>query len=503
VIVVLPRPVFRRHLAAAVGLLALTGDAFGAGFQEEPVEEAQAEDTQSEEPEVEAPQAGEPQEEVESETPLADEALALTPAVPTDSEEPRWLDALRKVPIHGLFSTTYRGRWTSGDTDNDLRAWLYLDLGDPEQDKFTGRFNGILYWDLDRQQNGQDPYYDINDTYDHSLEGRLYEAYVEAHVDGLSVARAGRVQILETPVLAWFDGAYVETEEATERDVFFGAYGGVPVHTFESSSSGDGMFGAFVGGRPWTGAKLRFDYMRFQDENYFGDHNNDLYNLGWWQTLVEGVFLEADYSRLDDSSRDVLGRVTYYDTDSDFMVQASYYELLHTQADLALEVDPFYGALLELYPYYQTRFLASKSLLEWIYLEGGTDIRRVKDGDDEGDFNRDFERYYFVTSFQDVWRDGLDFSINGDAYNSDGNDTQAWGLDATRRFDEQWEGSLGTYYSLYKYDYLDGNERDNVRTYYVKAEYDRTENLAFDLGYEFEDSFQDYQTLRVGMSWRF
>lgn len=477
----------------------LAGTALGEPLQDPVEEPAPVEEAAPVEETVPAEEPA-PVEETQREAPPVEDQAAL------EEPAPAWLDRLREIPIHGLWSNQYRARWTSDDSDHDVRSWLSLDIGDAEKHEYTGRFDGILYWDVDGRsgEDGQSTFFEITDTYDSRTDGRLYEAYVDAHWDSLSVARLGRQQILETPVLAWFDGALVETQETTDYDLFFGAYGGIPVHVFESSPSGDAIFGVYAAGRPWKGGKLRFDYMRLQDENVFGDEDNDLFNLGWWQSLSEGFFAEAEYSRLDESSRDVRARATYYDTESDFTLQASYYELLQTQGNLALEIDPFFGSLLELFPYYQTRFLASKSFWEWIYLEGGFDVRRVDDDDDIGQFNRDFERYYFVTTFQDVWLEDLDFTLNGDVYDSDGNDTEAWGLDATKRFDEQWQGSLGTFYSLFKYDYFTAEERDHVRTFYLKVEYDRTKNMGFDLHYEFEDDdFDDYQTLRLGMSWRF
>jgi len=200
----------------------------------------------------------------------------------------------------------------------------------------------------------------------------------------------------------------------------------------------------------------------------------------------------------------VQARATYYDVESDLTLQVFYYQLLKTQKDFALEVNPFYGELLELFPYYQTRFLASKTFLEWIYLEGGFDFRRVDDEDDVGQFNRDFERYYGIATFQDVLQEGLDFSVTGDVYDSDDSDVEAWGANVNKRFDERWEGAIGTYYSLFKYDYLSQKEKDDVRTYYARIEYRFSASWRFHAWYEYEDDdYDNYSTLRVGALWSF
>lgn len=445
-----------------------------------------------------------------AEDPAASPVAPAEAAAPVFAEAqaesgPGWLDRLTALPVHGSLSTWFRGRWTPDDADADVRAALYLDVGDAEKNDYTAHLSALLYLDLDGQEIGRSPFFDITNTYDDALTGRLYEAYVDANrIDGLAIARVGRQQIYRTPELAWFDGAYVETEELTEHRLSFGAYGGIPVHVFESSPSGDALFGLYAAGRPWKGGRLRLDWMHFKDENLFGDHDTDLFDLGWWQTVGEALALEGEWGWIDDSSRDVRVMATYYDQGTDLKLQASYYELLNTQKDLALEVDPFYGVLLDLFPYYQTRFLVSKSLRDWIFLEGGFDIRRVTDEGDVGEFNRDFERYYAVTTFQDVAKQGFDVSVTGEVWNSDDSDVQTWGADVTKQIDERWDASVGTYYSLYKYDYFLVDERNNVRTYYVKMGYDPTKSLSFDMRYEFEDDeFEDYQTVRLGMSWRF
>ena len=66
------------------------------------------------------------------------------------------------------------------------------------------------------------------------------------------------------------------------------------------------------------------------------------------------------------------------------------------------------------------------------------------------------------------------------------------------------DGSIGSSYSLYKYDYFANDERDDVQTYYVRLDCKATESFDADLAYEFEDTnSNDFQTLRVGLTWRF
>jgi hypothetical protein len=76
-------------------------------------------------------------------------------------------------------------------------------------------------------------------------------------------------------------------------------------------------------------------------------------------------------------------------------------------------------------------------------------------------------------------------------------------LDLKRDFGEKVVASIGSYYSLYKYDLYLVEERDDVRTYYLRLRYKGGPSWSCDLRYEYEDSFDDYSTLRMGATWLF
>jgi hypothetical protein len=134
----------------------------------------------------------------------------------------------------------------------------------------------------------------------------------------------------------------------------------------------------------------------------------------------------------------------------------------------------------------------------------GADVRRVSDDDDVGEYNRDWERYYATASVQDAFVPGLTLSVTADQWDGEGRDIGTWGADATREIGERWRVSAGSYYSLYKYDLYANEERDDVRSYYARARFEKSDRLRFDLGYEFEDDdFEEYHLVRWGMTWRF
>lgn len=185
------------------------------------------------------------------------------------------------------------------------------------------------------------------------------------------------------------------------------------------------------------------------------------------------------------------------------MVQASFYELLRTQRDYALEFDNFFSSALEYRPYTQVRGLVSKGFGEHFTLDAGADGRWLRDGDDEGAYNHEFERYFVTPTLQRVPWKGLSLSVTGEFWNSD-EDVWSWGADATHKCTEALKVSLGTFYSLYKYDYYAASERDDVRTIYARVRWKLENNLRLDGGYEYEHSdFDTIQTVRLGVTWDF
>lgn len=411
------------------------------------------------------------------------------------------------LPLRGRLTTRYRFRNTGGTDDHDLFNTLSLDYGDAEEDAWTAHFLGWLAADLNGRASGSDPFADVEDTYDHALVGRLYRAYADLHdVESFDELRLGRQQLFETPIFLTFDGVHARTEPLGDGDddVRLGVYAGVPVHFFESSSAGDLLAGIEASARPWEGGRLRFDFLYIEDEALLGDQENNLLGLGVWQQVGGTTLLEGRGTALDGDGRDVLLRGTYSDPEGDLTVQASYYELFRTQGDLVNELDPFYSALLELFPYRRVNLLAGKRLGESVHVEGGYDARRLVDDADEGTFNRDFNRFHATVYAEDLTSEELTLSVTGEVWDGGDDDIRSWGVDLSKEWDERWETSLGSYFSLFKFDLLTVDEREDVRTYYVDARWRKSKDLTLFFRYEFEDgSLDDYHLLKLGTTWRF
>src|SRR5688572_13545881 len=408
--------------------------------------------------------------------------------------------------VHGSLSARFRARSNGDDHDQDLGAVLALDIADPAAPWISGHFQARADADID----GEDGTFgELSDTYDSDIVSKLYLAYAEIALDkqpeqSPGTLRLGRQSDPRLPEVLRLDGVSYTTRPLGESEVELGAYGGLPVHLYESSSDGDLAYGTFAEGRPWDGGRARVDWMHLDDELKLGDQRDDLLALGLWQDVAQGLRFEGAYSHLEGDPRDLRLRGFFDSPSSQTIVRLGYFQLLETQTAHATELDPFFEALQEYFPYRQASMNIAQALGEHATLDVGLDVRRLVDSGDEGEFNREWNRYYATATWSDLVAEGLALSVTVDRWDDDDRDVSSLGADFSWDSDGRWTASLGTYYSLYKYQFLEFDERDDVRTYYARAGYDLSASVDLELLYEFEDDDSDtYNTLRVGSVWRF
>lgn len=416
------------------------------------------------------------------------------PSAPRMMQEPEaWL--------RGQLRSRYVFRTTGDNSDNDLIETLSLDAGHAETDRFTAHLSGRLAWDLD---GSNETFASINDSYGGRIDPLLYDAWVDVNrVDGFSLLRIGRQSTIDTPVYAYFDGAHATTSEFGKLALQFGGYVGASTHLYEAAHSGDLTSGLYAQTRPWTDGRLRFDWMHLEDDSRFGYHNDDVLGAGYWQGLGRQVRFETKYSAVGGKSRDARARLNWTSPELGMFAQGSFYSLVETQGDLVLDADPFFQALNELFPYDQWSMLAAKDLGKSLRLQAACDLRRVHDENDIGFYNRDYDHYYATASLFEFGVKGLQVSGTLDLWDSSGQDIKSWGADASYEFDRT-TASVGTYYSLYKFDLFSNTERDHNRTYFLRLRHKATERMTFDGDYELENNDIDqYHRFRLGVTWRF
>ena len=406
--------------------------------------------------------------------------------------------------LHGRLASRYWLRSGKSRSDQDIFETLTLDVGDPRRHAVTAYFVGRLAADIDGLGGDATQFASVDDRFG-NVYGRIYDAYLDFHrVPGIELVRAGRQVIHETPEFAYFDGLRLETETLGDTEVQFGAYGGASTHLYEASSQGDWTAGLYAQARLWSGGRVRFDWMHLEDEALLGAHEDDLFSVGIWQRVCEALDFDLQYSRIEERDRDVRARVTFDGQDSETTAQISFYQLLNTQKDLVLELDPFLSALHEEFPYWRTGAMLGQRICEDLDAQGGVDIRRVTDRGDIAEFNRDFERVYLTFTAANVGWNGLSIALTGDAWHSDAQRVLTWGIDIEKDVAEGLTASVGSYFSLYKFDLFLDSERDNVRSWFAKLRHKAADDLTFDASYELEDSdiTQDH-VFRMGVQWRF
>ena len=149
-------------------------------------------------------------------------------------------------------------------------------------------------------------------------------------------------------------------------------------------------------------------------------------------------------------------------------------------------------------------FLVYKGFEDWLGLEAGADFRLLEDQGDESDYNHEFSRYFASASVWDVFAEGLEANVTGEVWDAAGNDYTSLSGEVGYQIIEEVKASVGTSYSLYKYDYYLDSEREDIQTYYSKVRYEPWKSTRLELGYEFEqDDYDDYHTVNMKVTYRF
>ncbi|MCD6326074.1 hypothetical protein J7M28_00760 [bacterium] len=424
----------------------------------------------------------------------------------------------KSFPIHGSYFIRYRLRFADGEWELLNYSQLSLDLGDPERHKVTGHVFSLSTSSLgERRDDGARMPAGIDDTYHISREfhhrGKTYEArsrsrlgycYIDIHRLGfVKKIRLGRQLVYETPEPAHFDGALVTTERIRSlKSLEFTFYGGLPIHSFEASRTGDFLAGLFTNIRPWTGGKVQTSFARVEDELESGKREDNHLALSIWQRFDLGLGLHLQYERLNDNDGDLLFRANYEAPVADFGVNASYYQLFETKREFSTEFDPCFSSLRELYSYWQARFAAHKGWTEHFLAEAGFELRQLRRKRDESTYNHEFKRYFTILSLFDLPIEDLTFSLNGDLWDSEAKSGDNWtiGGDLDYEVGRKFKVSLGSAYSLFEYDYFSDMERDDVRTYYVKLRFRPVKVLTLGLRYDLEDDdFEIYHRVQADL----
>ena len=424
----------------------------------------------------------------------------------------------------GSLKMRYKGRFLEGEdgSDQDFYESLRLNYGDPSSDKFSAVFFGTLREDL---EDPSSMFRSIDDTHDITLRGYLYEFYANVKLSGLiDNVKIGRQYLYDVENLH-FDGIHLSLKPF--KNVRFTAYGGIPVHFFESSSDGDWISGVSAEIKPLEHSTLRFDYISTSDNNIdIGDHHDNLLIFSVWQNIKQWWNVFGRYSMLDSVSRDFQIRSSWNFSSIDLDIQFSYYKQAQRLDNYTIEFDEFVPLMGGYEPYDQYTMDIYKGIGDHLGVNMGFSFRELADESDERQFNHDYERYYLTFTVFDFPVKGLTLSVTGDDYETAGDDVQSLSFDATKNFNKRLKISVGSYYSLYKFDNstapvltrtgnlltnrflvngsINETERDNVRSYYLKIKKKLFDRWEITGKYELEKFDSDtFHTVETGLKLNF
>jgi hypothetical protein len=428
----------------------------------------------------------------------------------------RSADADRAFRMNGALSLRYIYRsadsGTSKTSDQDAYGDLWFDITRPD-DRQAFHFFGSVRSDLDGNQDVRTfyPLEDIGDTYGRPTIGTVWEAFYAINDPFRPVTRIriGR-QASTRDVQVYFDGLSVE---AGGKDLQVTAYGGTAVYFYELNATWgkDTVGGAGVDYRLTPGLVLSADWVALSDTRQFdpndGTVKDRVASFQIRQQFESFLQYSIKYRQLDGEAGDLLVATRAALPSWDAELSVSYLRQFHEEAELTTDLSPYYDVMGSSAPFQSIDVRARKTVADRISFDVGYFRRALLHQSEEGPFNKEYSRSYLSGDVADLFVPGLSWTLTVERWDTGTTRTVTYGTDFTYRRKRQGHDariSVGSYYSLYKYDYY--NElglRDDVRTYYVDARFPLSRSFSLNGRYEFERAIEDYQTARVGMRYDF
>jgi hypothetical protein len=421
------------------------------------------------------------------------------------------------LSVNGYLSARYVYRTASSSegktSDQDLFGDLRLDITRPKDNRYEFHFLGSVRSDLDGNQDVSafNPLEDVGDTYGKRTIAYLYEANVVLNepVQHLTRFRIGRQSgTRDEPV--FFDG--VAMDLGSEK-VNLALYGGAAAHFYEVNAhwGEDTLQGAGLDYRPLPATGMSVDFLAVKDKREFTPEDATIYDrmvsFKVWHLFEPYTRVAAKYRFLDSEPRDLSLKASTVWQAANIDATASYFRQFRPQNELTTDLSLYYDVIGVSAPYQSFDIKVRKFFAERVAVDLGYFKRELFDSSDEGPFNKEFWRAYFDVEVMDLLLNNLSGTLLLEQWDSQGRSYDSVGADLSykiRKNKKEARISIGTNYSLYKYDYYtELGVREQVRTWYLTGKYPLTNGFSMNGGYEYEHSFEKYQTLRLGMRYDF
>jgi hypothetical protein len=422
----------------------------------------------------------------------------------------------RLLNVTGYLSGRYVSRTASTPdgrvTDQDVFGELRLDVTMPKENRYEFHFFGTARADLDnnRDQKTFYPFEDIGDTYRSAYHGYLYEAHFDINdpFPYFTQIRMGR-QAGTRDEQVFFDGIAADLKAAATLNLTL--YGGAAVHLYEIDNhwGDDTLAGAGLDYSPGSSTRVSLDYLSVKDEQSYpttADLQDQMISLKLWQSFASIMKASVKYRYLNSEPRDLSVRAVSAFPEADTELNINYFRQFRTQNELSNELSLYYSVLGKSSPYQSIDVKLRKLFGIHYAVDVGYFKRALLEEDRESSFDKDYSRAFLLFEVIDLPKDGLSFTLTGERWETTGRDYSSAGLDIGYAFKNKRNArvNVGTYYSLYKYDYyIEQGVREKVRTYYASGRYPLGKSLSINGSYEYEDSIENYQTLKLGMRYDF
>src|SRR3989304_7150416 len=282
--------------------------------------------------------------------------------------------------VSGNFRTQYEGRWAEDEDDYDMYEYLRFKTKNFFDNKVSIAGSGRLSEDLDGHEPKDGAFRDILDTYDSSVNGRLYYLYADIRnpVVDKSNLRVGRQYQYSVETIL-FDGTKYE-QQVGPADTY--VFGGMRASQY-SSTYFDTVTGSGVSVRPFIDTTANLDYIRIIDDAYIDDE----VGLSLCHKIYEDLNLSGRYTFLNTLPKDFLVKLSWDKIDWDASVQVSYFRFLNSLAEQSNNISPFYQILGTFEPFDLVSLTGYKGIGEKFGISSGMDYRNVLDEGDESTFN--------------------------------------------------------------------------------------------------------------------
>ena len=410
------------------------------------------------------------------------------------------------LSLSGLLQLRYDGRYLSDGENDDHKLHQIADIyiKDAGWGHFKFTLSGDMIEDIDSEDDDDqtDRTRNVHDTWDSSSHGYLYVCQAELYELGyLSYARFGRQYVNHELSTTHIDGLNLLLDFdlfGTQIKPF--VYAGIPVRLYEDGDYWDAeQFGGGAHIHFGRATKITLEHQVIEEEpDIVGTYRESGTNR-YEQSAValRRSFFPKGYGYLslfllDNRATHINTRFSLLVDRLDLDIDASYFYQFQ-EIDEAPISSPYYTGLIgTIKPYHNVALDIMKGVYkDRVWISGGTQWRLLDSGEEESEFNHSYNNQYLAVIIDDLLMKDVQLSLQADFWQVMDSDNEdeilSFGGEIAYEKPKTISVSLGSFYSLYRYDYFaDTDEKTDVYTVYSDVRYYIQPGLYLDARYELD-----------------